>query len=395
MEKITQGNVLKLWADKHEEVKNWLNHLQEKELNAFGLYRFCEWASLQPEELLEEKAKHPSENKIEKVLDKFCGSDDKTFTNSFRYQASIAVKSFFRWNYRDLAKASGAVTLEKVKPYNALNKEVLRKLWSHAHNLRDRAIVPFICSTAIAKETLSEVTWSLLEENWETKDTPCIQIPAQLLKGHGIGRYKNVQQITFLTGEAKAALLDYKAWLEKRLGRKVKPNENIWRSTRVPYEALTYETLGMLITRLAEEAGVDFSCHDARRWVNTGLESTGISPNWAKKIRGRKVKGEEAPYSRPAIEQLRDKFREAVPVLEFTSDRPQVPKEVQERMAALEAEQLELRQKYRFRRAKETEKCEDGEHCQKIVAEENLPNFLSQNWRVVASLPSGKVVIES
>jgi hypothetical protein len=46
--------------------------------------------------------------------------------------------------------------------------------------------------------------------------------------------------------------------------------------------------------------------------------------------------------------------------------------------------------------AEEKEKnCEDGNHCQKIVAEENLAGFLSQNWKVSAVLPSGKIVIEN
>jgi hypothetical protein len=46
-----------------------------------------------------------------------------------------------------------------------------------------------------------------------------------------------------------------------------------------------------------------------------------------------------APYSQPAIEQLRAKFREAVQLLQFISEAPMIPKDVQEKIAALEAEQ--------------------------------------------------------
>jgi hypothetical protein len=38
--------------------------------------------------------------------------------------------------------------------------------------------------------------------------------------------------------------------------------------------------------------------------------------------------------------------------------------------------------------------CEDGEHCQKIVSEENLARYLSEGWKVVATLPSGSIVID-
>jgi hypothetical protein len=250
---------------------------------------------------------------------------------------------------------------------------------------------------------LTNLKWSHLEENWEKIDLPCINIPSALLKGHGQGKYKGVRQMTFLTPEAKRDLINYKEWLEGKLGRKLTPEDNIWLETYSPYRPLSYASFGLLIWQLSKNTGVPFSWHDARRWVNTALEQIGISPNWARKIRGRKVRGEEAPYSQPAIEQLRAKFREAVPLLEFTSDRPAVPKEVQEKLAALEAEQKAIKQQYGvFRKtrhiksmeASEGENCENGEHCQQIVTEENLAKFLGEGWKVVATLPSGKIVVD-
>jgi len=398
--KITRRNVLELWANQYPEVTRWLTKLQKKEQSALSFYNFCQWAHKTPPELLTLKAKDASSNpppyEVEKLLDNFCGQESADIKNSEKYLSAIAVKSFFKWNYRDLAKASGVVNLEKIKPYNALSKEGLRKLWNFALNPRDRALIPFVTCTGIAKETLSNLTWGHLEENWEQKDLPCINIGSELLKGHGKGKYKGVRQVTFLTPEAKRELSNYKAWIEDKLGKKVTPQDHIWLTLYRPYEPLSYAMLGNQIDVLSNKAKVPFSLHDGRRWINTSLEQIGISQNWARKIRGRKVKGEEAPYSQPAIEQLREKFREAVPILEFTTERAVVPKEVQERMAALEAEQRELRQKYRFRRrAGEPEKCEDG-HCatQEIVTEENLPRFLSENWKVTAVLPSGKIVVQ-
>jgi hypothetical protein len=402
-EKITQSTVLDLWAPQFESVTRWLSHLQRKDMSAFALYRFCQWANKTPDEILEEKKKNPSANTIEKILDDFCHTEDARFTNSFKFQVSIAVKSFFKWNYIDyFAKASGLVILEKKKPYNKLTKESLRKLWSRALNLRDRALIPFVNCTAIAKETLSNLTWGHLEENWQNVDLPAINIESELLKGHGVGRYKGVRQITFLTPEAKRNLINYKEWIEQKLGRKVTASDHIWLDLREPFAPLTYDSFGTLISRLSRDASVKFSWHDGRRWVNTALEQISISPNWARKIRGRKVKGEEAPYSQPAIEQLREKFREAVPLLEFTSERPQVPKDVQERMAALETEQRELKRKYGLMRKgvseppKETKAdCEDGEHCEefKQIGEAELLAHLNAGWQVAYKLASGEVIV--
>jgi len=406
--KITRRNVQELWASQYPEVTRWLTKLQQKEQSALSFYWFCQWAHKTPPELLALKEKDasvsPAPNIVEKLLDDFCGNESADFTNSEKYLSAIAVKSFFKWNYRDLAKASGVVNLEKVKPYNKQSKEDFRRLWNFALNPRDRALIPFVTCTGIAKETLSNLTWGHLEENWEAKDLPCLNIGSELLKGHGKGKYKGVRQVTFLTPEAKRELSNYKAWIEDKLGRKISPQDHIWLTLYRPYEPLSYAMLGNQIDVLSNKAKVPFSLHDGRRWVNTALEQIGISPNWARKIRGRKVKGEEAPYSQPAINQLKEKFREAVPLLEFISERPQVPKEVQERLAQMEAEQKELKQQYGiFRKARhikaeveEEEKCEDGEHCaaQQIVGEEDLAGFLSENWKVAAVLPSGKVVIQ-
>jgi hypothetical protein len=406
---IAQSNVLELWANNYPEVIRWLTKLQKKKPAAYHFYRFCEWAHKTPPELLALKEKDasisPPPNEVEKLLDDFCGRDMADFTNSEKYNTAIAVKSFFKWSYRALERASGVVSLEQVRPYNALSKEGLRRLWNRALNLRDRALIPFVTSTGIAKETLSNLLWGHLEENWEAKDLPCINIGSELLKGHGKGKYKGVRQVTFLTGEAKKELLNYRDWIQEKLGRKVTPQDHIWVETYRPYEPLSYESFGNLITVLSDNAGVPFSWHDGRRWLTTALEQIGISPNWARKIRGRKVKGEESPYSQPAIEQLREKFREAVPLLEFIAERPMVPKEAMERIAKLE-EQLKEEKRaagisYRGKRhikPPEEENCENGEHCGeenfKQIAESELLEHLKVGWKITHNLANGQVIIQ-
>jgi integrase len=400
-EKITRRNVIELWASKYSEVTRWLTKLQKKPDSALWFYRFCRWAHKTPPELLALKEKDPSANMMEKLLDDFCGVDLADFTNSEKYNTAIAVKSFFKHNYRDLAKASGVVTFQKVKPYNALNKEGLRKLWNLALNPRDRALITFVTSTGIAKETLANLLWGHLEPDWETKDFPCINIGSELLKGHGRGKYQNVRQITFLTPEAKRNLMVYRDWIQEKIGRNLGSQDHIWLSTYKPYEPLSYQMLGNQINILSHNAKVPFSLHDGRRWVNTALEQIGISTNWAKKIRGRKVRGEDAPYSQPAIEQLRAKFKEAVPLLEFTSEAQAIPKDVQEQLLALEEEQKKIKLQWGIVRASSKRRkprstdCPDGEHCQQIVTEEDLAGFLADGWKVVATLPSGKIIIDS
>jgi hypothetical protein len=412
-EKVTQNNVLKLWANQYPDVVRWLTHLQKKEQSAIALHNFCMWANKEPTELLALKG---TANTVEKLLDDFVAST--AFTNIQTFQGSIAVKSFFKWNYADLAKACGAVSYEKVKPYNKLTKEGLRKLWTFALNPRDKALITFINSTAIAKETLTNLKWMHLEEGWETIDLPCINIPSELLKGHGKGRYKGVRQTTFLTPEAKRDLMNYKEWIERpqKLGRKLTLNDHMWLETGKPYQPIVYGTFGSLIFTLSRNTGVPFSWHDARRWVNTALEQIGISPNWARKIRGRKVKGEEAPYSQPAIEQLRAKFREAVPLLEFTTQTSGLEERMlkQEFLTELNrkdaaGEPLTVQDNENIKRfgihrifmrkvpSIPDEKCVDGEHCGeefKDIEEDALLDYLQQGWALIHTLQNGRVIIK-
>jgi integrase len=405
-ERISKTNVLRLWAPNYPEVERWLTKIQQKEGSAHSFYRFCEYVKKTPTELLALKEKdmttNPPQNVIEKMLDSFCGDLEADFTNAERFNIAISVKSFFKWNYRELARASGIVNLEKVKDYNPLTKDILRKIYDRARNPRDRALVIFVTSTGIAKETLSKLKWSHLEENWQNVQLPCVQIGSESLKGHGVSKYKGVQQITFLTPEAKRELINYKEWIEQKIGRRLLSNDNVWFGIVEPFEPLSYTALGGLAIRLGKETGVKFSLHDGRRWINTALEQIGISQNWARKIRGRKVKGEEAPYSRPAIEQLRAKFAEAVRYLEFTSADTTAEdrlKKVEELTKSLSEEQKkafgDLGFQLRSKGKKQPEKCENGKNCQKIVDEVDLGDLLADGWRVVSSLPSGKIVVSN
>jgi hypothetical protein len=408
-------------------VTRWLGKLQQKNTSCYRLWQFSTWAGKTPPELLALKS-DPASTEAEKLLDDFVNAETPEFTNSVKFNMVMAAKSFSKHNYRDLAKASGAITLVQRKEHKKPKKEDLRRLWDYAQNLRDKALITFVNSTALAKETLSELRWKYFEDDWEKNDLPCINCPSEILKGHGIGRYKGVKQITFLTPEAKRDLLNYKEWMEKKLGRKFELEDKVWRETYKPYEPVSYDHLGDLILALSKNSEVDFSLHDARRVVETALEEVGIHPNWARKIRGRKVRGEESPYSQPEVEKLRAKYREAVPLLQFTVETTKssenallskketlilmgknlfgmkdeeiktifrsvrAPRTIEAEIKALEEE---IAKEQKRRQAPMNNNCANGKHCQRIVSEAELGGLLTQGWQVAAVLPSGKIVVSN
>ena len=410
--KITETEVM-AWAENHPKVKTWLAKVQTPEHRGYLFAMFCDWSGLSPEELYALKD-DPKSLEAEYLLDRFVADKEAPFTESVKWGIIQAVKSFFSHNYRDLAKKSGKIIVTKKRPERKPSKEELVKLWKACYTPRDRALITFVNSTAIAKETLDLLQWKEFEKDWEEQEIPCIVAPPEKLKGHGVGRWQGVKQVTFLTPEAKEALIEYREWIQQKMGRKLTEDDYVWLSSYKPYKPLTHSGLGMLIWKLARRAGVEFSWHDARRYVETALEEAKINPNWARKIRGRKIRGEESPYSKPAIEQLRAAFREVVPKLQFltTPTKPivtreelraemaeMIPLEYWERMAKKHGKSIEeMKRIWRTKKMLKKSKTETNggiqRDCQKIVSEEELPSLLAQGWRVSVVLPSGKIVVE-
>jgi hypothetical protein len=151
--------------------------------------------------------------------------------------------------------------------------------------------------------------------------------------------------------------------------------------------------------------------------VETALEETKINPNWARKIRGRKVKGEEAPYSRPAVEQLRKAYSEAVPLLEFTQQTQLVElqkrqAEIEEIVSGLTAEQKEKMEKYGLRiekrlgsmlkkrlgaKQKKPETRHNGGDCGERfeqINETQLLTYLEGGWKLVYRVANGEVIVK-
>jgi len=406
---LSKGEVIEKWAKNYPKVMTWLAKLQKKENSAWFLWHYCRTINKTPDDLLTLKSDSRSRD-AEYLLDTFVADTSLSFPHSIKLNIVVAVKSFYKHNYLDLAKASGAISFIKQKPYRKHTKEELLKIYRSAQSPRDRALITFVFSTAIAKESLRKIQWVHLDDDWEKQEIPHIGLPDVLIKGHGIGRYRGTEQHTFLTPEAKKDLIDYKDWLERVKGLKITVEDKIFVQVDQPYSGLNDNALTKIATVLSERSGVPFSWHDARRYVETSLEETKINPNWARKIRGRKVKGEEAPYSRPAIEQLRQAYKEAVPLLQFTQPtqlmelqkRQQEVERIQDKIihgepltdddrASMKLHDIRLREiKHRRTQTNGGETDCDFEQ----ISETQLLSYLKAGWQIVHKLEDGQLIVK-
>jgi hypothetical protein len=190
-------------------------------------------------------------------------------------------------------------------------------------NQRDHTLVLVCCCSAMALETLSELRWYHFEEDWMRQKIPHINLPSELLKGHGKGKYKGVRQVTFVTPETKRELIKYREWMTKQYRVFWRNDMHVFLSLESPHDPLAYHGVANAVVRISREAGVPFNSHDGRRVVETALEDVNTPRNWIQKVKGCKVREEDAPYSKPAVEQLRRKYREALGDLEFLTPTEQ------------------------------------------------------------------------
>lgn len=366
---FTEKTVLDGWANKYEPVMNYLNKLHNRQGSAaMSLYHFCHWANINPDQLLALKADR-NNLEAEHLLDRLA-SAKVIFPEKRKWHVAACVRGFFRANYCQLEAEAGRIEYNPAKKYKLPTKENLLALFKAAYNPRDQALVMVGTCSAMALETLSQLRWNHFEDNWQDQDIPHISIPSELVKGHGKGKYRGVRQETFVTPETKRVLLEYRAWMQKTFGYKWKAEDHVFLSVkRNIAEPLTQRMIAKKATVLQKRAGVDFTFHDGRRIVQTSLQNIGTDPNWIQMIKGRKVPGAQNPYTMPTIENLRAKYKEALPFLEFLAETENAENKVKIRELEVEVSALkhDLASESRRLDAWLAEKLKDPENLRKLL----------------------------
>lgn len=139
------------WAYKFESVRTWLSKINgTKALRAQDFFHFCDFTGKNPDELLALKNSYESLT-VKKLLDRFVS--EAKIPESPRWKSAIAVRSFFRCNYRQLQCEAGKIEYSQKKPPRVPSKKQRLELFKACYNQRDRALVTVICCGAMALET--------------------------------------------------------------------------------------------------------------------------------------------------------------------------------------------------------------------------------------------------
>jgi integrase len=213
-----------------------------------------------------------------------------------------------------------------------------------------------------------------------------------------IGRIKTekekVAAYPFIDSDAQPII---KLMLEKLMREgKTNPNDRILDFSQAIQ-------LTRVLQRLVAKAGLEVGnkevrFHTLRKFLSDHLASHMAESKW-KQIVGKKIS--ESAYISP--DELRKDYARAMEETTFgrqvdLEKRAKISEEITSKLMAGEPLNDVDRRNMRTYdiRLREHSKadCEDGEHCQQIVSEENLARHLSEGWKVVATLPSGKIVVD-
>ncbi len=419
----------KVWIDEEkEEIALWISRYNTdkvKKRYLKHLTSYCEFHGKTPIELLAIKS-DGKESTAEKMLDRFVLEWDKP--DSIKANAVSTVRSFYKANYLDLAKAAGAgVKYRRIGPYRNPTTDQLREMCLGAH-IRDIAIINVFSSGGFRVGTLSKLTWGHVSEidDWNGVDPIHVGVTSEDLKGAGYGKYEDLEQHAFLTPHAVRILIRYRIMRES-WGEVITPESPLFatlkgapkdpKAERPKVKHLSHprrlgeRMIRFTLNRMCEGKGFYFSPHDLRRYTQTQLEVARVQPNWIRKMLGKKVPMAEAPYSLPKIEQMREAYRGAIAHVTLAPPKAQLSPTEQRIQTILDQvaiihgpdskKFLDIKNMLKLVK---TDKQLDGKMKDVslamaqakliMVPEEEAQGYFDRGYTYKGSTPNGKVVLE-
>lgn len=377
-----------------------------------------------------------SKEEKEKYLDSLITKFQKEGTSNTRIVS--VMKGVRKWldlnnidiEWRDIILPSYEIKEEDRAP----TKEELRRLVAVC-NIRDKALVLVATSSGLRRRALVTLTFG--DVNFDYPDVARIivkkhyKIRGKSFKsGRKIGR-KRTFFVTFITPEAKKALLDYKKYREE-MGEIITEESPLFTSTRKKElgKFLSAQYLDVHWGRLLKKAHLTdksvewflIHLHTLKKYAETQFINAGCKPSYREFWLGHSGSYLESSYFRGEETEHLKEYRKAIPHISIV-ERPTISKEdVRKEVAKTIPDDVlrpiaqklgmsldEIRIQMAQGKLEETEELVDqytGERikikdlkktetdCQKIIKETELEQYLGKGYRFVSVLPSGRIVVE-
>lgn len=347
------------------------------------------------------------------------GLSDTRITNVYK-----ALKMWFNLNRIDIDWHSIILpsVIRKIED-RCPTKEELRRILNIC-NLRDKALILVASSSGLRRNAL--ITLKVGDVDFGLSDIAKITVKREYeVEGKVYRSGRKITKtrtffVTFITPEAKKMLLEY---LEQRrqLNEKVTEESPLFTSIRLKelgqFLSKTYLDVhyGRLLKRanLAKKSGEWFELHfhTLKKYAETNFINAGVKPSYREFWLGHKGAYLESSYFRgEEVEHLKE-YRKAIESLSIT-EKPiinkeefrkrmleSIPKEILEAMAKKEGMETEafkaiLQKQSPVKPEHVLTRKRKSEDCQVMISEKELEGYLAKGFRYVATLPSGKILVE-
>jgi hypothetical protein len=322
------------WLLSFSSGQKWLNTLSSDTTKAFYIdffKRYCDAVQKTPDQLIElkiEGLKNTGELKefiAEDLLESFFVKCE--YSKNAKLQIRNSVMSFYKWNRRPLNPIT-AINVKNIpapKKRTPIDKDIL-KLEANMSNAKSKAILWFIASTSCRIDTVTKLFWKDLKPTDNAEVPFAIEIEAERLKGAGLGKYKDIKQITFLHKLAYERLLEYKKEAQLK-GYNLTESSPLFiayyqksDTEEKKIKALTDKAVSRIFNSASLNAWGDlakkkFSPHDLRDYVQNALDSSSINPNIYAPILAHKIKGIDGKYSNHTVKEIMECYIKALPYL--------------------------------------------------------------------------------
>jgi len=435
-------SIYQIWINKYPSISKFKKlmsrgRLAEQTVQSYvnDIRRFCKFLGFEDPEKTLEHINNIEEK--EEWLDGIVGKLMEKYGNTATTSMFKGVKRWLNLNktdidWRNIILPSVTRKIEDRAP----TKAELKRLLSVA-NIRDKAFILVACSTGLRANTLRTLTFG--DVNFDYPDVAKIRVNKEyevngktVRSGRKIMRGKNFY-VTFITPEAKKALLDYKKYREEQ-------GEEITESSPL-FTSVTKQNRGQMLNRtyisvhwgrLLKKAHLHkkskswhvLHLHTLKKFCETNLINAGVKPSYREFWLGHKGLYLESSYFKGEEQEHLKEYRKAIPHLSIIEAptlskedvRKQIaesiPDEILQKVADERGETLQqLKLDMAFGKP-ETQKIEEKpytelehverkrkypkkeEDCQKLIEETELKEYLAKGYRFVSVLPSGKIVVE-
>mgnify|MGYP000185597088 CR=1 FL=1 len=279
------------WHSEYRSVENLLLHLSRRSksegsrrLYLWHLYRFCQYAGREPDELIRLRRNH-----AERLIQSYA---DSLKDRSPRY-ANLAIsilKTFYEVNGFKRAKALELETYHVPRRFRILpeyipTKSEIYRMADSVCSLRDRAIILTLFSTGLRNSTLRALRYRDVEKELEEgRANLLIPVYPEMKELVPTACKGGITYYTFTCEEATEAIKLYLKWREERYGG-IEEDEPLFCTeyNQIPrhmrrWRPLTARELQILVKEAAKRAGIRqwraIHPHCLRKAYETVLHST-------------------------------------------------------------------------------------------------------------------------